>query len=110
MTPQIEACFHDDEDARADLLAEFEAAVGRYADQGAELVLPGSGALSCALAHCGLRRAYGLRIVDGPGVLLRATEAVVELYEMGATETSQVGTYQSPTNLEELLTEYEPKL
>jgi Asp/Glu/hydantoin racemase len=110
MTPQIEACFHGDEDSRADLLAEFEAAVGRCAHQGAELVLPGSGALSCALAHCDLRRAHGVRIVDGPAVLLKVTEAMVDLYGMGATETSQVGTYESPQNLEELLAEYESKL
>lgn len=108
--PQLEACFNDDEAAQAALLDEFEDAVGRCVDEGAEIIIPGGGAVSAALSYCGLTHAHGVKLMDEPRILLKMTEVMVDLYAMGATETSGQGTFESPTNLEELLAEYADKL
>lgn len=98
-----------DETIRNDIVSEFESTVATCVDEGAEVVIPGAGILSMFLNDEGIRELHGAPVVDGIAVLVRMTETLVDLYEMGAASTSKLSMYQGPPDefMDELEKMYE---
>ncbi len=100
--------FHDD-DKRQQVLDGFDAAVAECVDEGVELVIPGGGIISMLLNQEGITELHGVPVMDQVTVLTKLTETYVDLYELGALQTSRKRMYASPDEdfLDELLDHYD---
>ncbi|MFB6309985.1 MAG: aspartate/glutamate racemase family protein [Salinirussus sp.] len=98
--------FYED-DKRQQVLDGFEAAVVDCVEQGVELVIPGGGIISMLLNQEGITELHGVPVMDQVSVLVKLTEAYVDLYELGALQTSEKRMFARPANIEELLDEYD---
>lgn len=96
----------EDASARESLVDEFEKMTKTCADDGAEVVIPGGGALPTLLNHMeGVTEFHGVPVMDATAVLVQLTETMVDLYDGDAIRTSKKRTYRPPT--EEFLAELE---
>ncbi len=76
--------------------ASFEQAAGEAAAAGADLVIPGEGALNELLYQRGVRQAGGLGVLDPFAVVLAWTEMLVMLRRRTGLSTSHAGGYSRP--------------
>ncbi|MFP9193324.1 aspartate/glutamate racemase family protein [Natrialbaceae archaeon A-CW1-1] len=87
----------EDDAARANVVEEFDDIAKRCAEDGAELILPGGGALPILLNHMeGVSELQGIPVMDASAVLVRLTETLIDLYELGAVSTSRKRMYRGP--------------
>jgi Asp/Glu/hydantoin racemase len=100
--------FYED-DKRQQVLDGFEAAVAECVDEGVELVIPGGGIISMLLNQEGITELHGVPVMDQVAVLTKLTETYVDLYELGALQTSRKRMYASPEAefLDELMAHYD---
>jgi len=73
------------------LLDQFEAAVGRLADRGAELIIPGEGLPNEILVDAGIHSLAGVPIVDADGLAVKLAVLLVELRQLGILDTASPG-------------------
>lgn len=100
----------EDEAVRQEYVAAFEDCVSEAVEEGADLVIPGGGLVPILFHHMeGIREMHGVPILDKTAVLLKLTEAMVDLYEAGYAQTSRSGAYASPPpeHLDDLAERYE---
>jgi Asp/Glu/hydantoin racemase len=98
-----------EEEKRQQVIDAVDDVVASCAEEGVEMVIPGGGIISMLLNQEGITELHGVPIMDQISVLVKLTEAYVDLYQLGALETSQVLMYQSPDEdkLADLLSLYE---
>jgi len=77
--------------------------------QGAEVLLPGCGALNLVLIEGSLSKVEGGTVLDVSGALMKMAEMLVILKEVSGTGVSRVGYYEAPPKemLEQVLEIYE---
>lgn len=87
----------EEEQARREYLERYETCVKRAVDEGADLVIPGGGVVPILLHHMeDVYELHGVPILDKTAVLVKQTEAFVDLYDAGLAQTSRSGAYESP--------------
>lgn len=97
---------YESADVRGELAEEVGALAERCVDDGAELIIPGGGALPTLLSYMeGITEFHGVPLMDASAVLVRLTETMADLFAMGAAQTSKQRMYRPPS--EEFLTELE---
>lgn len=103
------AAAFEDEEKRQTVIDAVDTVVESCADDGAEIVIPGGGIISMLLNEEGISEMHSVPIMDQITVLAKLTETYVDLYEMGALQTSEKNMYAQPDGefLDELLSLYE---
>ena len=104
---EMSEAFFDDDKAQT-VLDGFDDVVSECVDEGVEMIIPGGGIISMLLNREGIDELHGVPIMDQITVLVRLTETYVDLYQLGALQTSECRMYQSPDEafLEELFSIY----
>lgn len=97
-----------DRESRAEVLDAFEATAADLVDGGAEVIIPGGGILAMLLVEFDVEECLGVPVMDQIAVQVKTTETLVDLYEFGAIETSEVGAFRGldDERLDELEAEY----
>lgn len=105
----IHRAYGDDDEARETFFAEADRVMERAAEEGAEVAIPGGGILPMLFIDEGLRELHNVPIVDKLSVLIKMTETLVDLYDIGAVTTSRTAKYRPPPpdELADLLEAYD---
>jgi Asp/Glu/hydantoin racemase len=87
-----------DEAAHQRVMDEFDRAVHRAVQAGAEVIIP-CGSHAVLQARRGVREIEGALVIDGLGILLKMAETAVKIQQMMGTFVSRKLLYQTPDEL-----------
>ena len=97
---------YEDDEARSALVDELSRLAEEAVEDGAELLIPGGGAIPTLVCHMeGVSDVHGVPIMDATAVMIRLAETMADLYGLNAIQTSRTRLYRSPP--EDFLVELE---
>lgn len=85
-----------DEEVRETYVEFYADQVARAVDDGAEIVVPAGGLAPVLLRMENIDQLHGVPVVDKMSVLVKMTETMVDLYDLGAMDTSRKLMYRPP--------------
>ena len=92
----FDLAFRDD-DARAEVVRQFNEAANRCIEKGAEVLIPAGGSLMTVLTEAGIHEVNSTPVLNGPLALVKTAEMAVQIKQLTGVFTSKRMTYAPPT-------------
>ena len=86
-----------DNDAKAEIVRQFNKAATRCLEQGAEVLIPAGGSLMALLADAGIHQVESAPVLNGLIALIKTAELAAQIYRLTGSFTSKRLVYAPPS-------------